>query len=93
MIKSELIKAIQDASDEKLTKIAVMAVLDTLPAVISTTLRGGNEVKFPGLGIFKPVDRPARVGRNPFTGESIDIKAKTSMKFKPSLHIVKSLNE
>lgn len=48
-----------------------------------------TKVSIPPFGIFQVVERPARQGRNPKTGESIEIAARRTIKFKPS----KSLQE
>ena len=57
---------------------AVEAVFDT----IVKTLSRGEEVAITGFGTFRVVKRAARMGRNPKTGESIQIKASTKPKFR-----------
>jgi hypothetical protein len=52
----------------------------------------GNEVKFTGFGKFSTVARPAREGRNPQTGESNQIAAKTAAKFSPGAELKKAVN-
>lgn len=51
---------------------------------VTGILRKGNKLNVSGLGIFKVADRPARMGRNPRTGESIQIKASKKVRFSPS---------
>ena len=68
-------------------KRAVQATLEE----ISTQLAAGNEVKFTGFGKFSAVDRPAREGRNPQTGESMKIAAKTVPKFSPGAELKKAV--
>lgn len=58
---------------------SVQAVL----ASIQDALAKKEKVSIAGFGVFETVDRPAREGRNPQTGESIKIAASTAIKFKP----------
>jgi len=59
---------------------AIEAVIDT----ITNTLKGGQEVSIAGLGIFEAKTRAGRTGRNPRTGETIQIKAMRVPKFRAS---------
>ncbi len=59
---------------------AVETVIDS----ITTALKGGDEVSIAGLGIFIAKARPARMGRNPRTGETIKIEATRTPKFRPA---------
>ena len=59
---------------------AVEAVID----MITASLKGGQEVSIAGLGIFEAKPRAARTGRNPRTGETIQIKAMRVPKFRAS---------
>ena len=52
-----------------------------LADVIKHRTAAGLEVRIPGLGTFKQVARPERIGRNPQTGEAVTIAASTSLKF------------
>jgi DNA-binding protein HU-beta len=58
---------------------AVNAVI----TAIAETLAAGEEVNITGFGKFKPVATKARTGRNPKTGDPVDIPAKTVVKFQP----------
>lgn len=51
---------------------------------VTEVLKKGNKLNVSGLGIFKVADRPARMGRNPRTGESIQIKASKKVRFTSS---------
>lgn len=53
----------------------IEAVLTALPTVIATQMRGGEEVSFKGIGIFRYIDRPDRPGINPKTREETTFKA------------------
>ena len=55
--------------------------LDGLTSLVERTIREGGEVPLKGLGKFKVVARQARTGRNPQTGEPIQIPAKTVVRF------------
>ena len=56
--------------------------LDTLLSLFEEVLVNGDEVNFIGWGKFEVKDTPARVGRNPKTGEEVTIAAKKVVKFK-----------
>jgi DNA-binding protein HU-beta len=55
--------------------------LDALTAVVEREIKAGGEIPLKGLGKFKVQNRKARVGRNPLTGEPVQIPAKTVVKF------------
>jgi len=69
-------------------KLAVEATIEEITAQLAT----GNEVKFTGFGKFSTVARSAREGRNPQTGESMQIAAKTAAKFSPGAELKKAVN-
>lgn len=90
MTRTEFIEAL--AEEAQLDKKDAKQFLDAQTAVIERVIRGGGEVPLKGLGKFKVQHRKARVGRNPITGEPVDIPAKTVVKFtvaKPLKDIVK----
>jgi len=58
--------------------------VETFVAGVTDVLKKGNKLNVSGLGIFKVADRPARMGRNPRTGETIQIKASKKVRFTPS---------
>lgn len=80
--KRELIEAISQKED--LPKAKVARVLETLVQEITNGLKAGKKVALAGLGIFRVAERKARTGRNPKTGETIQIPAKKSVKFRAS---------
>ena len=86
MNKAELINAISSGSS--LTKVEASAALAALTDSISEALKKGERVGFPGFGTFTITERRARTGRNPRTGEAINIDAKKVVKFKPSSKLV-----
>ena len=79
--KAEIITQISEKTD--LTKKDVGAVFEELSAIIKKSLKAANEFSMPGLMKVKVVKKPAtkaRLGKNPFTGEEIMIKAKPARK-------------
>ncbi|MDG1661756.1 MAG: HU family DNA-binding protein [Pseudomonadales bacterium] len=73
MNKSELIDAIALSAD--ISKAAAGRALDATLDTIGETLREGDPISLVGFGVFQVKDRAARAGRNPQTGETIQIKA------------------
>lgn len=79
--KSEIITQISDKTS--LTKKDVGAVFEQLNAIIKKSLKSADEFSMPGLMKIRVVKKPAtkaRLGKNPFTGEEIMIKAKPARK-------------
>jgi DNA-binding protein HU-beta len=64
------------------TKVQAEQVVETIIDSIVDTLKKGEEVSIAGLGIFSTKMRPARQGRNPRTGESIQVPAMRTPKFR-----------
>jgi len=79
MNKSELIDSVAKASG--LTKADSDRALDAITDTITKSLKKGNPVALVGFGTFKVSKRNARMGRNPQTGASMQIKAKTVPRF------------
>lgn len=89
MKKADLIDAVQEAlggSKSEATD-AVAAVLDSIAAGV----KKDENVQIPGFGTFLVSHRAARQGRNPQTGETIQIKASKSVRFKPAAAFKNSL--
>ncbi|MBT1685308.1 HU family DNA-binding protein [Dawidia soli] len=82
MTKAELISKIAD--DAGITKVAAGTALSSFMEAVEKTLKKGNKITLTGFGTFSVSKRAARKGRNPFTGETIKIKAKKVAKFKAS---------
>ncbi|GKU84006.1 HU family DNA-binding protein [Niallia sp. NCCP-28] len=81
MNKTELINAV--ATQTELTKKDVTKALDSLLEAISTTLAKEEKIQLIGFGTFEVRQRAARTGRNPQTGEEIQIAASKVPAFKP----------
>ena len=90
MNKSELINAIAEASD--LTKADSGRALDATIAAITDSMAKGEPVTLIGFGTFEVRDRAARTGRNPRTGEEIQIKASKNPAFKAGKALKKAVN-
>jgi DNA-binding protein HU-beta len=71
------------------TKKEAQEAVDCVFSSITRELKKGDTVTLVGFGSFKVIERKARKGRNPQTGEEIDIKASKAPKFTPG----KSLKE
>ena len=90
MNKSELIDAIAEATE--LSKADSGRALDATLETISGTLAKGDQVVLVGFGTFSVKQRAARTGRNPKTGETIQIKATKVPGFKPGKALKDTVN-
>jgi DNA-binding protein HU-beta len=90
MNKSELIDAI--ASDSGLSKADAGRALDGFTSAITNALKDGGSVSMVGFGTFAVKHREARTGRNPRTGESIQIKASNNPAFKAGKALKDAVN-
>ncbi|MDR2172663.1 MAG: HU family DNA-binding protein [Burkholderiales bacterium] len=80
MTKQELVKELARVAELKI-KDADCAIT-TLVEIIQDEIRAGHEITLPGLGVFSVKLREARTGRNPATGEELEIPAKRVPTFK-----------
>ncbi|AYC32626.1 HU family DNA-binding protein [Pseudomonas cavernae] len=90
MTKDQLITDIAEATEA--TKASVRAVLDQLSEIVSDALENHEEITLPGIGKLKVAERPARTGRNPQTGKSIEIAAKRVVKYVPAKALTDAVN-
>jgi DNA-binding protein HU-beta len=90
MTKNEL--AEQVASRNGLAAGQARAVVETLIDAVSDELAAGGEVALAGFGKFSVSHRAARQGRNPSTGETINIAASKAAKFSAASALKKRLN-
>ena len=81
MNKTELVKVV--STQAELTQKDASKAVDALFATISNTLAEGEKIQLIGFGTFEVRERSARKGRNPQTGEEIDIAASKVPAFKP----------
>ena len=80
MNKDDLISKV--ASSIGISKSEAAKSVDAVFSSITNSLKGGNEVRLVGFGTFLITNRAATTGRNPRTGESIEIPAKKVPKFR-----------
>lgn len=81
MNKNEFVAAIAEKSG--LTKKDAEAALNAYIEVVTDALKAGDSVQLIGFGTFEVRERAARQGRNPHTGEAIEIAAAKAPAFKP----------
>ena len=90
MTKAELVKTLKEQ-----TGLATLAqaeeAYEKMFTIIADSLKKGDAVSISGFGSFKAVKRAARKGRNPQTGEEIQIPASTAVKFTSSKALKKSV--
>lgn len=90
MNKGDLIKAIADQAG--ITKAEATNALNAVVEAITSSLKSGEKVTLVGFGTFSVSERPARTGRNPSTGATIEIAAKKQIKFKPGKEMDAAVN-
>lgn len=79
MNKQELIKLMAENAD--MTQTAAAKALDAFEYAVGSTLQMGDELKLVGFGTFKATQQPARIARNPSTGEPVEVPAKKRISF------------
>ena len=90
MNKSDLIDSI--ASNSGLSKADAGRALDGFTSAVSGALKGGDSVSMVGFGTFSVKHRAARSGRNPRTGDTIQIKASNNPSFKAGKALKDAVN-
>lgn len=90
MNKNDLIASVAASSD--LTKADAGRAVDAVFASIESALKGGDEVRIVGFGTFSVAQRAATTGRNPRTGETIQIAASKQPKFKAGAPLKEAVN-
>ena len=80
MNKTELVAAMAEQAD--MTKKDAEKALTAFTAVVAKELRNGGKIQLVGFGTFEVAERAAREGRNPQTGETMQIAAAKAPKFK-----------
>ena len=91
MNKADLAAKVADETgvSKRVATDAVNAVFEG----IAESLASGEDVSIPGFGKFAVVARPERQGRNPQTGELIDIPAGLNVRFKPGAPLKRSVDQ
>ena len=90
MNKNDLVAAV--ASRAGFSKVDAAKAVDSVFDTVKGALRGGDDVRLVGFGTFSVVNRKASVGRNPRTGERIQIPASRQPKFKAGKGLKQSVN-
>lgn len=93
--KNEFIAAVADNDElEKLSlsKASVSTIIDAVLSTITTAMASGDEVRLVGFGNFYVTNRAASKGRNPRTGEEIQIKASKMPKFRAGKQLKETVN-
>ena len=90
MNKNDLVAAVADAAS--LSKADAAKAVDGVFESITSSLRGGSEVRLVGFGTFSVANRKASEGRNPRTGERIHISASRQPKFKAGKALKSAVN-
>jgi len=91
MSKQNLVSSI--AGEFGMTKQLSRDVVDHIVQTINKSVVEEGEFTLPGLGRLSVVQRAARIGRNPRSGEEITIPARSSVKFKATRALVDALNQ
>ncbi len=96
MTKNQLIEALIEKHEAKresyITKADMAAVVEGLTEIVHEQLVECGEIALPGIGKLVVTERAARTGRNPQTGESVQIPASRSARLKPSKTLKEALN-
>ena len=91
MNKTELVAAM--AKETNLSKKDIETVLKSFTDVVASELKKGGKIQLVGCGTFEVSERAAREGRNPRTGETMEIAASKAPKFKAGKALKDMVNE
>ena len=84
MTKADMIEAMVKEYKDWMTKKLAGELMDTVFEIIGKAIKKEKRVSYPGFGTFELRTRKARKGRNPQTGEVIQIKASKTVGFRPA---------
>ena len=87
MTKADLVEQVADAAGPRVTKRECGLVVDAFLDAVKDALARGDRIELRGFGTFKVRHRKARTGRNPRTGETVEVPPRDVPVFKPSLHL------
>jgi len=90
MNKTELVATVVEQAE--ISKQQATRAVDAVFSAISQSLVKGDEVRISGFGNFSIAERKASTGRNPQTGEKMEIKASKQAKFRPGKQLKDSVN-
>jgi DNA-binding protein HU-beta len=91
MTQAQFFQAV--AEDSQVSKAQVRAVFAAVEGIVTKRLKAEGKIPLGGLGAVKLVDRKARIGRNPATGEQIKIPARTAIKITPAKALKDTFNK
>ncbi len=90
MTKADLVEKVTSLGD--LTRRDGEVIVETLFESVIGALKAGDKIEIRGFGSFRTRQRKARIGRNPKTGERVDVPAKRVPFFKPSKELRDTVN-
>ncbi len=82
MTKAELVSQVADKAG--LTKREAEKAVEAITEAVNQALVSGGRIQVRGLGIFEVVQRAAKVGRNPRTGQRVTVPARRAVRFRPA---------
>ncbi len=91
MTKADLVEKVTSLGD--LTRRDGEVIVDTLFESVIGALKSGDKIEIRGFGSFRTRQRKARVGRNPKTGDKVEVPAKRVPFFKPSKELRDTVNK
>ena len=91
MTQAQFFQAVAETS--QVPKAQVREVFAAVEETVSKRLKAEGKIPLGGLGAVKLVDRKARIGRNPATGEQIKIPARTAIKITPAKALKDTFNK
>ena len=91
MIKSELIEQLSKEYPHLYNR-DIERIVNTFYSTISDALAEGNRVELRGFGAFSLKEREARVGRNPKSGEAVNVPKKVAILYKPGKDLKNRMN-
>ncbi len=90
MNKKDLIAKVSE--NTKNTKVLTKSIVDNMFDEMTSALGGGEFIQISGFGRFRVLDRAPRTGRNPGTGDPVEVPEKKIVKFKSSTHLKDQVN-
>jgi|SaaInlStandDraft_6_1057023.scaffolds.fasta_scaffold101753_2 nucleoid DNA-binding protein len=90
--KAEIAKQVSESIKSDLTNDQVSEVINNLLSKISENLVENEKVQFTGFGTFNAKNVPARIGRNPQTGQPLEISAKRQVTFSAGKELKEKVN-
>ncbi len=90
MTKADIVEKVQAGTG--LTKKESAEMVETVFSIMKSTLESGENLKISGFGSFIVKQKADRRGRNPQTGETLTIKARSILTFKPSTLLKQAIN-